>query len=72
MDHAVPVQHALPEITESGAAIYCLRNQAEPLRRKLADPGPIRLSDVEAARRSISEIAVRILYAKGKIALGAA
>ena len=42
------------------------------LRRKLEQPGPIRLSDVETARQKIAEIAVRIVYAKGKIELGAA
>jgi flagellar motor switch protein FliG len=62
---------ALPEITER-VLRFLPRAQAEPLRRKLADPGPIRLSDVETARQRIAEIAVRIMYSKGKMMLGAA
>jgi flagellar motor switch protein FliG len=62
---------ALPEISER-VLRFLPRSQAESLRRKLADPGPIRLSDMESARRHIAEIAARIMYAKGKIVLGAA
>jgi flagellar motor switch protein FliG len=62
---------ASPEITDR--VLHLLpRAQAESLRRKLEHPGPIRLSDVETARKKIAEIAVRVVYAKGKITLGAA
>jgi flagellar motor switch protein FliG len=40
------------------------RAQAETLRRKLANPGPIRISDVETARQRIAEIAARMMYAR--------
>jgi flagellar motor switch protein FliG len=36
--------------------------EAENLHRQLSNPGPIRLSDVEIARRRIGEIAGRMLY----------
>jgi flagellar motor switch protein FliG len=62
---------ALPQITDR-VLHFLPRAQAESLRRKLQRPGPIRLSDVETARQKIAEIAVRIVYAKGKITLGAA
>jgi flagellar motor switch protein FliG len=62
---------ASPEITDR-VLHFLPRAQAESLRRKLQRPGPIRLSDVETARQKIAEIAVRIVYAKGKITLGAA
>jgi flagellar motor switch protein FliG len=39
-------------------------DEADEIRFKLNDPGPIRLSDVEAARRRIAEAARRILYAR--------
>jgi flagellar motor switch protein FliG len=60
---------ALPEITQR-VLRFLPRAQAESLRRKLEEPGPIRLSDVETARQRIAEIAVRVMYAKGKIVLG--
>ncbi len=62
---------APPEISDR-LLNFLPRKQAESIRRKLEQPGPIRLSDVETARQKIAEIAVRILYAKGKITLGAA
>jgi flagellar motor switch protein FliG len=62
---------ALPEISDRVLNLFP-RNQAESLRRKLEQPGPIRLSDVETARQNIADIAARIGYAKGKIELGAA
>ncbi|MGD0516615.1 MAG: FliG C-terminal domain-containing protein, partial [Thermoguttaceae bacterium] len=62
---------ALPQITDR-VLHFLPRAQAESLRRKLQRPGPIRLSDVETARKKIAEIAVRVVYAKGKITLGAA
>jgi flagellar motor switch protein FliG len=60
---------ALPEIIQR-VLRFLPRSQAESLRRKLEEPGPIRLSDVEAARQRIAEIAAKIMYAKGKIVLG--
>jgi len=48
------------------------RGQAGALHRKLEQPGPIRLSDVETARLEFADLAARIVYAKGKIELGAA
>jgi flagellar motor switch protein FliG len=62
---------APPEISDRVMNLFP-RNQAESLRRKLEQPGPIRLSDVETARQNIADIAARIVYAKGKIELGAA
>jgi flagellar motor switch protein FliG len=62
---------APPEISDRVLNILP-RNQAESLRRKLEQPGPIRLSDMETARQNIADIAARIGYAKGKIELGAA
>ncbi|MGA2797198.1 MAG: FliG C-terminal domain-containing protein [Thermoguttaceae bacterium] len=62
---------APPEISDRVLNLFP-RNQAQSLRRNLERPGPIRLSDVETARQNIAEIAARIVYAKGKIALGAA
>jgi flagellar motor switch protein FliG len=62
---------ALPEITDRVLNLLPL-SQADILRRKLEQPGPIRLSDMETARQKIAEIATRIGYAKGKIELGAA
>jgi flagellar motor switch protein FliG len=60
---------ALPEITQR-VLRFLPRAQADSLRRKLEDPGPIRLSDVETARQRIAEIAARVLYAKGNVILG--
>jgi flagellar motor switch protein FliG len=60
---------ALPEITQR-VLRFLPRSQAESLHRKLEDPGPIRLSDVEVARQRIAETAAKIMYAKGKIVLG--
>lgn len=62
---------ATPEITQRAMRLLP-RSQAEALRRKLEQPGPFRLSDMEIARQRIAEVAVRIVYSKGKIALGAA
>jgi len=62
---------AMPEITQRVLRLLP-RAQAESLRRKLTEPGPIRLSDMETARQRIAEIAVRIMYAKGRTVLGAA
>jgi flagellar motor switch protein FliG len=39
-------------------------DRAEEIRGKLQDPGPIRLSDVETARKRIAEIARRMLFAR--------
>ncbi len=47
------------------------RGQSALLRRKLQQPGPFRLSDVETARQKIAEVAARVAYARGKIELGA-
>jgi flagellar motor switch protein FliG len=62
---------ALPDITER-VLNFLPRGQAQSLRRKLQQPGPIRLSDVEAARRRIAEIAARLMFAKKQTLLGAA
>jgi flagellar motor switch protein FliG len=39
-------------------------DEAEEIRSKLDNPGPIRLSDMEAARKRIAEAARRILFAR--------
>src|SRR3989304_1051842 len=62
---------AVPEITER-ALRFLPRGQAQMLRRKLEQPGPIRLSDVEAARQRIAEIATKLMFAKRRNVLGAA
>jgi flagellar motor switch protein FliG len=53
---------ALPEITQR-VLRFLPRAQAESLSRKLQQPGPIRLSDMETARQRIAETASKILYA---------
>ncbi len=62
---------AVPEISQR-VLRFLPQSQADLLRRKLQQPGPIRLSDVEAARRRIAEIATRVTYAERKTVLGAA
>lgn len=62
---------APPEISDRVLS-FLPRGQSELLRRKLQQPGPIRISDVETAQQRIAEIAARVMYAKGKIVLGAA
>ncbi len=59
---------AMPEITER-VLRFLPRVQAEAISRKLRQPGPIRLSDIETARLKIAETAARIMYAKGKVLL---
>jgi flagellar motor switch protein FliG len=61
---------AMPEITERVLRFFP-RAQAEALGRKLRQPGPIRLSDIEAARQKIAETATRIIYVKGRVLLNA-
>jgi flagellar motor switch protein FliG len=51
---------ALPAITERVLRILP-GSKAELLRRKLRQPGPIRLSDMDAARQNIAETATRIM-----------
>lgn len=46
--------------------------QAQAIRKELNHPGPIRLSDVEEARREIARIAQRIVYQVQKRAAGVA
>ena len=70
MDHARSAGR--PQEISDRVLNFLPRAQAGALRRKLDQPGPIRLSDVETARQKIAEIAARIVYAKGKIELGAA
>ncbi|MCC6125580.1 MAG: hypothetical protein IT426_11500 [Pirellulales bacterium] len=41
--------------------------QAEEIRKRLNNPGPIRLSDVETARGRIAEAARRVLFSKKQI-----
>jgi flagellar motor switch protein FliG len=76
--HAADPQWIMPALLGASQAItdrvlrLLPRAQAESLQRTLGRPGPIRLSDVETARRKIAEIAERVAFAKGKITLGAA
>ncbi len=77
------VRAAEPEVLEAALLgsppllverICCLMHpeEAKPLRGKLDCPGPIRLSDVEDARRRIATLAERIQYGKrSKAALAA-
>jgi flagellar motor switch protein FliG len=54
---------ASPEMIECGLSGLPY-DQAEEIRQKLQDPGPIRLSDVEAARCRIAESARKILFTR--------
>ena len=77
------VRAAEPEVLEAALLgsppllverICCLMHpeEAKPLRGKLERPGPIRISDVEDARRRITTLAERIQYGKrSKAALAA-
>ena len=68
----MPALLGAPQEIVDRVLIFLPHGQAAALRRKLERPGPIRLSDVETARRAIADLAARIVYAQGKIALGAA
>jgi flagellar motor switch protein FliG len=54
---------ALPEISHRVLRLLP-RHQAESIRYKLEQPGPIRLSDMETARQRIAQTARNIVFAK--------